>query len=52
MPGDIPPKQGADKTQQIVLKTENLDKGVRRGLIVAFTKSVNVVNVSITSKEL
>jgi hypothetical protein len=26
MPGDNPPKGGAEKTQQIVVKTENLDK--------------------------
>jgi hypothetical protein len=52
MPGDIPPKGGAEKTQQIVLKTENLNKEVRRGLIVAFPKTVNVDNSSITSEEL
>jgi hypothetical protein len=52
MPGDIPPKGGAEKTQQIVLKTENLDKKVRRGLIVTFAESVNVDNSSITPEEL
>jgi hypothetical protein len=35
-----------------VLKTENLDKKVSRGLIVAFAKTVNVDNGSITSEEL
>jgi hypothetical protein len=52
MPGDIPPKGGAEKTQQMVLKTENLDKEVRRGLIVAFAEAVNIDNGSITSEEL
>src|ERR1700737_276995 len=41
MPGDIPPKGGAEKTQQIVLKTENLDKEVQKGLVVAFAEVVN-----------
>jgi hypothetical protein len=31
MAGDIPPKEGAEKTQQIVLKTENLDERVCKG---------------------
>jgi hypothetical protein len=31
MPGDIPPKGGAEKTQQIVLKTENMDERVPKG---------------------
>jgi hypothetical protein len=52
MPGDIPPKEGAEKTQQIVLKPENLDKEVRRGLIVAIAETVNLDNSSITSWEL
>jgi hypothetical protein len=43
---------GAEKTQQIVLKTEHLDKEVRRGLIVAFAETVNIDNGSITSEEL
>ena len=33
MPGDIPAKGGVEKTQQIVLKTENLDKELHKGLI-------------------
>ena len=41
MPGDIPPKGGAEKTQQIVLKTENLDKRIQQGLVVAFAEVVN-----------
>jgi hypothetical protein len=36
MPGDMPPKGGAEKNEQIMLKTENLDKEVRRTMIVAF----------------
>jgi hypothetical protein len=52
MPGDIPPKGGAEKTQQMVLKMENLDKEVRRGLIVAFAETVNIYSGSITSEEL
>jgi hypothetical protein len=52
MPADIPPKGRAEKTQQILLKTENLDKEVRRTFIVAFAETVNVDNGSITSEEL
>jgi hypothetical protein len=52
MPGDIPPKRGAEKTQKIVLKTENLHKEVRRELMVAFAKTVNINSSSITSQEL
>jgi hypothetical protein len=52
MPGDIPMKGGAEKTQQIVLKTENLNKAVRRGSIVVFAETVNIDNGSITSEEL
>jgi hypothetical protein len=52
MPGDIPPKEGAEKTQQIVLKTENLNKEVRMGLIVAFAETVNIDNSSITCRKL
>jgi hypothetical protein len=39
MPGDIPPKGGAEKTQQIVLKTEDPNWDVRRELIVAFAET-------------
>jgi hypothetical protein len=52
MPGDIPPKGGAEKTQQIVLKTENLDQWVRKGLIVAFAETVNLDNDSVNSEKL
>jgi hypothetical protein len=52
MPGVIPPKVEAEKTQQIVLKNGNLEKKVRRGLIVAFAHRVNIGNGSVTSEEL
>jgi hypothetical protein len=52
MPGDIPPKGGAETTQHIVLKTENLNKEVRQKLVVAFAETVNMDNGSITSEEL
>jgi beta-lactamase class D len=52
MPGDIPPKGGAEKTQQIVLKMENLDERIRKELIVAFAETVNMDNDFVNSKEL
>jgi hypothetical protein len=52
IPGEIPLKGGAEKTKQIVLTRENLDKKVRRGVILAFADTVNVDNSSITSEEL
>jgi hypothetical protein len=52
MPGDIPEKGGAEKTQQILLKTENINIEVRRGFIVSFAETVNVDSGSITSEEL
>jgi hypothetical protein len=36
MPGDIPQKRGAETTQQIVLKAQNLDKTIVRRLVVEF----------------
>jgi hypothetical protein len=47
MPGDIRPKGVAEKTQQIVLKTENLNKELRKNLVVAFMETVNLDNDSV-----
>jgi hypothetical protein len=52
MPGDIRPKMGAEKTQHIVLKTEKVDKEVRRGLILPFPATVNIDKGSVTPEEL
>jgi hypothetical protein len=52
MPGVISPKGVAEITQQLVLKTENLDKKVCKGLIVAFAESVNLDNNSVKPEEL
>jgi hypothetical protein len=52
MPGDIPPKGGAEKTQQIVLQTENLNKELRKLLIEAFAETVNFNNDSVSPEEL
>jgi hypothetical protein len=52
MPGDIPPKGWAENTQQFVLKTENLEERVRKGLIVAFAEIDNGYNDSVSSEEL
>jgi hypothetical protein len=40
----IPVQGGAEKTQHAVLKTENLDQKIRKGLVVAFTETVNTNN--------
>ena len=52
MPGDIPPKGGAEKTQQIVLKTENLDKRIQKGLVVVFVEVVNREEEEVGPEEL
>jgi hypothetical protein len=49
MPEDIPQKRGVEKTQHIVLKTENRNKEVCRELTVSFAEAVNVDHGSITS---
>jgi hypothetical protein len=51
MPRNIPPKGGAEKTQQIVLKTENLDKELHKTLIVVFAKTVSLENNSTSAEE-
>jgi hypothetical protein len=51
MPGDIPPKGGAEKTQLIVHKTVNLDKRTRQGLVAAFAEVVNLGEENINSEE-
>jgi hypothetical protein len=44
IPGNIPPKGGANKTQQMMLKMENLDKELCKNLVVAFMEIVNLNN--------
>jgi hypothetical protein len=41
MPADIPLKEGAEITQQIVLKMENLDKRIQSRLVIAFAEVIN-----------
>jgi hypothetical protein len=43
---------GAEKTQQIVLKTENLNKELHEAHIVAFAETVNLDNDSTSTEEL
>jgi hypothetical protein len=52
MPGNIPPKGGAEKTQQIGLKTVNLDKRIQHGLVAAFAEIVNLGEEEINPEEL
>ena len=52
MPGDIPLKGGAENPQQMVLKTEKLDKEVQKGLIVVFTETVSFDDELVEPKEL
>jgi hypothetical protein len=52
MPGDIPPKGGAEKTQQIVCKMAILDKRIQQGLVAAFTEVINLGEKDINSEEL
>jgi hypothetical protein len=49
---DIPSNGRAEKTQQIMLKTENLDKKVQKQLIVAFGETVNLDNNFVSPKQL
>jgi hypothetical protein len=46
MPGDIPAKGWAEKTQQIVLKTKCLNREQRQTLLMAFAETVNLDNDS------
>jgi hypothetical protein len=52
MPGDIPPKGGAEKMKQIMFKMKNIDKEVCRELIVAFADTVNIESTAIFPEEL
>jgi hypothetical protein len=52
IPGDIPPKEGAEKPQQIMLRTENLNKKIQQGPEMAFTEVVNQDEENIDSKKL
>ena len=52
MPGDIVWKGGAENPQQFILKTENLDKEIQHGFIVAFTEIVSIDNESVEPKDL
>jgi hypothetical protein len=52
MQGDIPPKGGAEKTQQIMLKTENLDKELHKNLVVVFMATVTLDNNLLNPDEL
>jgi hypothetical protein len=52
MPGDIAPQWGAQKTQQIVLKIEDLNKEVGKTFIVTFLETFNLDNDSTSSEVL
>jgi hypothetical protein len=52
MPREIPPKGGAENSQHIVLKTENLDNNLRKTLIMAFAGMVNPDNDSTSAEQL
>jgi hypothetical protein len=50
MPQDIPPMEGAEIIQQIMLKMENLNWRVKQGLVVAFADVVNRSEDEVSSK--
>jgi hypothetical protein len=52
MLGVIPVQGGAEKIQHAVLKTENLDPKMRKGLVVAFTETVNTNNNEVNLEKL
>jgi hypothetical protein len=52
MPGDIPPRGGAEKTKQIVLKTVNLDKRIQQGLVAALAEVVNLGEEDVNPEKL
>jgi hypothetical protein len=45
-------ERGGKKNLQIVLNTENLDKELRKSLILGFQETVNVDNNSTSAEEL
>jgi hypothetical protein len=51
-PGDHHPQGGAEKTEHIVLQTENLDKELCKNWVVAFMQTVNLHNHSVNHDKL
>jgi hypothetical protein len=52
MSEDIRPKGGAEKTLNIIVKTENLDKELRKNMIMVFAETVNLDNDPTSTEEL
>jgi hypothetical protein len=52
MPGDISPKGGAEKSQQIEFKTVNLDKRIQKELVTAIAKVVNLGEEEVNPEKL